>query len=216
MKALPENIQAEFYKVRYGDLSVAEFEKWVYENADELEKYLEPNDYLDLISLNFKQVHSKHELMNLVDRTAAKPYGKDFGRYVVTQLLERLIAYEDDPIPLFKTLYDFYCHGFDFLGIGSLYYGYDLDELPSMKAKHLWSEKESEQYRRRVDEAVGNAKPLAEKIIAAIDSGKIRINGFYNYEIDKETEEELRRVNYDWPASSLFAKPVKRWWKFWK
>lgn len=223
MKSLPENIQAEFCKLRYGNLSVAEFEKWVYENIDGIEKHLKLGDYVDLISLNFKGPDVKHKLRapmdEFVNEFSSGQYKIDFEKYVgveVKRLLKRFTASEGDPIQVFKIFDALRGKGFDFLNrLCELYYGFDLEELPWTDKSHLWSKKELKQYCAEMKREFETAKPHAEKIIAAIDDGKIRFKGWYVYETDEETKEMLK-MKRGVPMSLNLIELVKKRWEFWQ
>jgi len=65
MSALPPNIEHYFFDTIYGKVTLEEFEQWVYTNK-ELESLLDENDYLELISFNFKNSGAKYELVNLL------------------------------------------------------------------------------------------------------------------------------------------------------
>ena len=58
MTTLPQDIKGRFYKTVKGDISLDDFEQWLYADK-ELEKHLNPDDYLDLISLSFKKSGAK-------------------------------------------------------------------------------------------------------------------------------------------------------------
>ncbi|MDQ1088432.1 hypothetical protein QE390_002978 [Siphonobacter sp. SORGH_AS 1065] len=57
MTRLPQDIKERFYKTIKGDISLDDFEKWTYVDK-KLEKYLNSNDYLDLISLALSNLQS--------------------------------------------------------------------------------------------------------------------------------------------------------------
>ncbi|MCS3556459.1 hypothetical protein EDF66_103377 [Sphingobacterium sp. JUb20] len=61
MTTLPPDIKERFYKTIKGKISLDDFEQWLYVNK-ELEKYLNSDDYFELISLSFKQSGAKYEL----------------------------------------------------------------------------------------------------------------------------------------------------------
>ena len=65
MTTLPREIKERFYKTIKGDILLDDFEQWLYSDK-EFEKYLNSNDYLDLISLSFKKSGAKYELCNLL------------------------------------------------------------------------------------------------------------------------------------------------------
>lgn len=57
MKILPFNLQQPFFALLLEQGSLSDFEIWLY-NEPSLEKYLTPDDYLALISFDFKDKRS--------------------------------------------------------------------------------------------------------------------------------------------------------------
>jgi hypothetical protein len=54
MKDLPQHIENQFFRVLNQEISIQDFEQWVYE-MEELEQVLSSDNYLDLIAFNFNQ-----------------------------------------------------------------------------------------------------------------------------------------------------------------
>jgi hypothetical protein len=58
MTTIPQDIKERFYKTIKGDISLDNFEQWLYADK-ELEKYLNSTDYLDANLLKFSAKRSK-------------------------------------------------------------------------------------------------------------------------------------------------------------
>ena len=54
MKNLPPHLENQFFRVLNKEISIQDFEKWVYE-TEELEHVLSSDNYLDLIAFNYYQ-----------------------------------------------------------------------------------------------------------------------------------------------------------------
>lgn len=54
-----------FFRLLNGDISISDFEQWVYASGDMLEKELESEIYLELVSFNYNQ---KDNLQLLIDK----------------------------------------------------------------------------------------------------------------------------------------------------
>ena len=65
MKNLPPHLENQFFRVLNKEISIQDFEKWVYE-TEELEHVLSSDNYLDLIAFNFKQPHVLYELYKVL------------------------------------------------------------------------------------------------------------------------------------------------------
>lgn len=64
MKNLPQHIENQFFRILNKEISIKDFEQWVYK-TEELETVLSERDYLDLIAFNFNQPHVLYELFKI-------------------------------------------------------------------------------------------------------------------------------------------------------
>jgi hypothetical protein len=85
MRELPIDIKERFFKTIKGDISLDDFENWVYESKI-LETILESDDYLEIISLDYKKSGAKYELYNILKRLV------DIGEFETCKMLELLDA----------------------------------------------------------------------------------------------------------------------------
>jgi len=105
MTTIPQDIKERFYKTIKGDISLDNFEQWLYADK-ELEKYLNSTDYLDLISLSFQQSGAKNELWNLLKKHI------DLGEFETYKMLELLneAKQKTERLPhILMKFYDLYC-----------------------------------------------------------------------------------------------------------
>jgi hypothetical protein len=119
MNKLPFDIQIQFFKVYNDEISVADFEKWLYKQK-ELEALLDNETYIELISLNFKDRHIKHEMSKVIDPRL------DFGKFEDRKLKKILNDLLNRTVDFTKSLidtYDLYCSGYKFLDNLGLRYG---------------------------------------------------------------------------------------------
>ena len=65
MKKLPQHIENQFFKFLNKEISIADFEQWVYE-TDELESVLSDDNYLDLIAFKYNQLNAFDELYEVL------------------------------------------------------------------------------------------------------------------------------------------------------
>lgn len=122
MKTLPFDLQKPFFTLLPEQGSLSDFETWLY-NEPNLEKYLTPDDYLALISLDFKDKRSIIEIEKL-----STPY-LDYLAYYHDKLSDTLLSLTHNPSDLHKLaqLYDWYCQGYKFLRKLALDYGFYAD-----------------------------------------------------------------------------------------
>lgn len=90
MKNLPFELQKPFFKLLLEQGSLSEFEIWVY-NEPSLENHLTPDDYLELISLDFKDKKSIIDIEKIIN-----PY-LDYVAYYHHKLLSHLSSLITNP-----------------------------------------------------------------------------------------------------------------------
>jgi len=141
MIALPDNIKIKFFKTLNGDTAIEDFEQWVYGNP-ELESILGQDDYLNLISLNYKKSGAKYELLNLIEKLIDKG---EYETYKMLMLLQQA-KQKDEKLPYYlMEFYDLYCKGYDFLYDIGLGYGLSVVVPPNSNS---WDDLTKEQQER--------------------------------------------------------------------
>lgn len=137
MKNLPKSIEEKFYAFIYGDINLESFESWVYTEND-LEAALSADDYLDLISFNYKKIGAKDELIEFL-----------FGRFIDRAKYERWMILEllyiakkgDERLPdVLRLFYDLYCRDYNFLRDLGLGYGLMIEVPPGKYKADTWEE----------------------------------------------------------------------------
>lgn len=115
-------------------LSMSDFEQWVYDSS-ELQALFTPEDYLFLISINYKSKHARVELEKIVDKYIN--YGK-FETLKVINLLNKALNKDEDIGNILRQFYDMYCNGYYFFEDLGLGYGLSC-EVP-LKYANSWEE----------------------------------------------------------------------------
>src|SRR5690554_601636 len=230
MTTLPQDIKERFYKTIKGDISLDDFEQWLYADK-EIEKHLKPDDYLDLISLSFKKSGAKYELWNLLKKHI------DFGEFETYKMLGLLneAKQKTDRLPyILMEFYDLYCKGYNFfqdlgLGIGLAV------EIPRVNntTADTWDELTREQQKELLDSFSPELEECIEQVIYWLETKKIILTGeqdeigHYEYK-DLRTEEEKKsklwvtvsedkETGFSASKNTLWDKQTeKKWWEFWK
>ena len=208
---LSEQTKLTFYNVMQGELPMQVFEQWVY-NHVALEQELSPDEYLALISFNYKQAGAKYELFKLLGRYVS------LGAYE-THKIKQLLAkakVRNSVLPrVLEQLYDLYCNGYDFLENIGMGYGLTMTYLTNYGGKH-WSNLTGEQLTAMVAAIPSSLAAEVDHIEQWLDTGKIILTGErdelgqYNY-IDHRTMTERNTFMPD-PVSKLKAR--KRLWQW--
>lgn len=230
MTKLPQDIKERFFKTIKGDISLDDFEQWLYADK-ELEKYLNSDDYFDLISLSFKLSGAKYELWNLLKKHI------DLGEFETYKILELLneAKQKDERLPyVLMEFYHLYCKGYNFfqdLGIG-IGLAVEVPRVNNTTAD-TWDELTSEQQKELLDSFSPELEECIEEVIYWLETKKIILTGeqdeigHYEHK-DLRTEEEKKsklwmtvsennEIGYSASKKTLCDKQTeKKWWEFWK
>ncbi len=113
MKNLSQHIENQFFRVLNKEISIQDFEKWVYE-TEELEQVLSSDNYLDLIAFNYYQNRVFDALYNLLIELINFP---KFETYRIIYLLDLVIEKNDLWKKAVNTLYHEYINSYYFLNV---------------------------------------------------------------------------------------------------
>ncbi|MBB6611317.1 hypothetical protein H7F15_09735 [Pontibacter sp. Tf4] len=192
MKKLPRYIEQKFYETIFGTVALEEFESWVYSDK-ELETILSEDEYLELISFNYKKNGAKCELVNLlIDRYI------DLAEYEKWRMLNLLYAAKnkDEKLPdILRQFYDLYCKGYAFLNYLGLGYGLTVEVPPSNYKAETWEGMSETEKSELIESFYPQLQSDIERAITWIENGKIILSGkadeigHYEYE-DLRTEKE--------------------------
>lgn len=230
MTTLPQDIKERFYKTIKGDISLDDFEQWLYADK-ELEKYLKSDDYLDLISLSFKRSGAKYELWSLLKKHI------DLGEFETYKMLGLLneAKQKTERLPyILMEFYDLYCKGYNFLQDLGLGIGLAV-EVPRVNntTADTWNELTSVQQKELLYSFSPALEECIEQVIIWLKTKKIILTGeqdeigHYDYE-DYRTEEERKsklwvmvsedkETGFSASKNTLWDKQTdKKWWEFWK
>lgn len=228
MKVLPQDIKERFYKTIKGDISVDDFEQWLYADK-ELERYLNPDDYFGLMSLNFKESGAKHELWKLLKKHI------DPGELETYKMLELLYEakQKSERLPyILMEFYDLYCRGYTFLLDLGLGIGFAIESpRVSNSTADTWGELTPQQQKELLDSFSPELEKCIGRVIYWLETRKIILTGKqdgnarYGYKdlrTDKEKKSRLwvvtsenKETGSSTSKNTLWEKQKgKRWWKF--
>ena len=195
MNKFPTDIQIEFFKLLNGELSIESFEQWVYKTK-ELEACFNQADFIEFISLNFKDRHVIQEMKKIVDQYL------DFGEFEkskIDKILSDLICRNEDFTKSLIATYDLYCDGYGFLdNIGM---GYGLTFANDFYDFTDWKKLPTNEKTKRIESIYDGVKFEAENVRDWLDrkkivlTGKVDELGHFDY-IDNRTKEEKKSTGY--------------------
>jgi predicted KAP-like P-loop ATPase len=171
-----QDIEQKFYNLLRSNITILEFEEWVYKVDEELlSKYFGNDLYFELISQNYKDKHVINELETLLFSNV--PFGR-FEEIKIRELLEQIINDKGILVEIIEEFYDLYCDGYNFLryiGLAYVFHG-----MP----------RENETY-NFTDQTRKNLKSEAKRILSFLDNRKIIITDEYEYEDLREEADKI-------------------------
>lgn len=198
------------YKLLLKEIEQSEFEQWVYLEK-KLSEVLSFDEYLELISLNYKTPSSLYEAGKILRKYIE--IGKCYDWYL-RRLLQNIIERPFDVHRYIEECYDLYCDGYDFLD--NLGVGYGLAVMvPRQKFKgETWQDLTSQDQQELVNEFYPDVADEAQKVLSWLDSGKIILTG-HSGECQGIEYQDNRTAIEKEPTSYKCKVPMRRWWKFW-
>jgi hypothetical protein len=187
---LPIDISRMFYGFYSKKISLSDFENWLY-NSDELEKLLPNNEYIELISFDFKKSYWK-DIKTFVYKYIN---WKDVEENNLKDCLTSAINKDQFVVESISKFYDLYCHGYYFLSNLAFRYGLSVDLLPDKWGVYDWNE--LKQY--QIDEIINSFYPHiiddVKIVLNWLEKDKIEITGTEDEHgnkifIDKRPENE--------------------------
>lgn len=185
------------YKLIESKIEIKDLEQWVY-SEKRLEDLLSSDDYLELISLNYRLPSSLYEAQKIFEKYI------DYGTYYECRLRRVLQKIIDQPTDVHKYIeqcYDMYCHGYSFLDNLGLGYGLAVAVPSSKYTADSWDKLESIEQKKIIGNFYPGVRIEAKKVLYWIDSRKIILTGYdgncqcIQYE-DTRTPEEKEPTAY--------------------
>ncbi|GGF04329.1 hypothetical protein [Hymenobacter cavernae] len=223
-----------FQQVLAKAMSVPDFERWVYDTPA-LELFLSADEYLELISLNYKDKSALYELEKIIGHYV------DWGQVrsnELQQLLQIIISRPDsDAVLLALTAsYDWYCDGCSFLSDLAFDYGLATEQDFGWEAYKNWKSISEEERQKYLDQFYPGAAQEAARVLEWLASGSIRLHLKSQHD---ELEYTDNRGSLEQKEPSLLLNSAKRyvpaapapaseanrtaqlakskkWWQFWK
>ena len=195
---MKESLKKEFYKYLNRELPITQFEEFVYAQKD-FEQEVGKENYLKLIGFNFTDKNASYQLDDLIfDDLISEG---EFETWKLNRLLTQFIETEVDIDKKLDNFYSLYCrtynrkgeleNGYKFLGHLGLNYFFWMSEgylKPSYGSK--WDE-ELKKAKDDFEFYHSQLKPIAQKILKAIENKEIEIIKFGEYSISGDMKANL-------------------------
>ncbi|MDK2594051.1 hypothetical protein [Pseudoalteromonas obscura] len=152
-------VELTFYKLVSKEIELTKFENWVYSETA-LEQTLSSDDYLEIISINYKTPSGLYEAQKVLSKYFSM--GK-YYEWSIRNVLCKIIEKPNDVHKYIEQCYDLYCAGFGFMDNLGLGYGLGLTC--------------SDDFNGKVDDFYPQIIEEVKRVILWLDSGKIVITG---------------------------------------
>ena len=166
-------IERNCYDLFYNNSDIHIFEKWVYENND-LKSLLSKDDYLALLSLNYKTEYSHNEVYKIMMKYL--DLSKFETKRVLDLLYKSLETKELLPIML-PCLYHLYCNGYIFLQKIAIEYGLNCIVPPSNYKVNHWTKLTEFEKEEIINSFYPEIENDIKDVIELIENGKIILTG---------------------------------------
>lgn len=185
-----EDIELVFYKVIRNEMSIIDFEKWLYHIDDKaINENFGDDFYFELININYKSKFSSNELKKVI--YSKIPFDK-FELKILKFLLNNLINETRDRVETLEILYDLYRKGYYFLeSLAITYISYDIDEIPRLSVEKLWDKVNFIKKRALLNKISKKLEVEAKLILELLNNGIIEITNEFEY-IDFRKEKDMQ------------------------
>lgn len=175
MIEMPKYMELKFYNIMFGNITMEEFESWVYKDVD-LPVILSDENYLELISLNYNRNGAKYDLFNFLSSKVID-LGK-YERWKLLNLLRQALKRDDNLASILREFYDLYCSGYNFLDVLGLEYGLSVECPPYNDYEvDTWEEMKEKDKKILLDSFYPRLEQEIRKVIKWIEDGKIIFTG---------------------------------------
>ena len=170
---MEKKVRESFFLFLNNELSIDDFESWVYGNHEVIEESLGEDVSLEFLEFNYKDWGEINSLLKLVKKQISLP---EFEKWRILRCLARVETRGPQSADAIMFTYHLYCKGYAFLQDLGLTYGLCL-VVPTSKGKDCWTELTSQEQVELTDMMYPQIVGEARKVISWIEEGKIVLTG---------------------------------------
>jgi len=172
-----QEIQNRFYEIYRSDISIEEFEAWLY-TADDIEEVYGTEFHFKLLDINYKAKYSRYELIEIIFTEI--PFGRR-EQERIKGLLDRIVLVDEYFISCMEQLYEEYCEGYGFLEPMDFIYIVEVVDFLNDTNQTRWFEKIIKNKRTTLADIQSRSANEARRILDLMEIGTIRITEEYEY-----------------------------------
>lgn len=168
-----DDVKTSIFRILSDDLSASELEQWVYADKN-LESLLGQDDYLNLISLDYRSTGSIYEAKKILEECIDI---SEYEAWRVSKILKAIVNRSPDVHMYIEQCYDLYCHGYGFLDNLGLGYGLSVACPPTEYSTDYWDQLSASEQLELINELYPGVANEAEKVLNWLSMGKIKLQG---------------------------------------
>ena len=169
MIQLPESIKTAFLNMMSGNTAIRIFEQWVYAFKD-VELMLPEDDYLKLISFDYKKNGARFELFNLLNDLIGSG---EFETWELINLLTQAKVRDNNLPGVLEKVYDLYFYGYSFLNTIGLGFGLKMLYLPAPYKVEHWAQLNATETLELVKKLPDTLEIEIDKVLRWLNNGEI-------------------------------------------
>ncbi|MFC5450676.1 hypothetical protein [Paenibacillus aestuarii] len=195
-----ESIEQQFYNLYRREITVQEFEIWLY-STPRIEEIYGQDFYFKLLDLNYKSKYIFNEIETVM--YSKIPKGK-FEQMKLEELLQKVIHNTYDLVEVLEEIYLNYCDGYSFLRyLGLTYVLSILDIVPALREKINWNEEDFSKKRKPLEIIRPSVYIEAQRLLSFLEQGLIKITDKYEYMDLRNEGDKIELTNVE----KMFKKP---------
>ena len=193
---LPSDIKQFFFETLYGDITISEFESWLYANK-QLETVLSYENYIKLISLGYKSSTAYEDLKKILEYLVEDA---EYEKWRLLRMLTEASEHNKKLPQLLICFYELYCKGYQFLD--NLGIGFGLVIIAPYPYASNWEDLSENEQQDLIISFYPQLDIELHKVINWINSEKIVVTGLrsqhnnYFEFIDNRSEQEKKPTSY--------------------
>ena len=188
---LSDGVKERFCAFLAGDLDIGAFEQWVYATP-QLEKEMEADDYLDLISARYSDRTDKYEIQRVTQKYVDEG---DHHTRVIKRDLRHIIDGTGNLPAILVEFYYLCCDGYGFLNTLGLDYGLNILCPPREYSADEWEDLSLDSQQKLLTSFFPDVVDEAKRILTWLNDGSLVLLGkgddyFCKYEDNRVEETE--------------------------
>ncbi|MBD3362703.1 hypothetical protein GF362_03220 [Candidatus Dojkabacteria bacterium] len=166
-----QNIWGNFNKLINSDISIKDFEEWIYTDKT-IEKIIGKDNYVTLVSMNYTKSDSKEKVQKYLVELFESLEPELYDKYRVYNILKGMLDGQKDLVSGCRRLVQLRKRGLEF--IPKIFVGFDseLDDVPLPEQYSQWNKNALGEKLKKIDYYREDIIKYSKKLIKELDIRK--------------------------------------------